>query len=62
MIYPKVLEELIENFKILPGIGDKSAERMALSILNKEESEIQGFASSLIIAKINCTLVQYVDL
>ena len=39
MIYPKVLEELIENFKILPGIGDKSAERMALSILNKEESE-----------------------
>ena len=47
MIYPKVLEELIENFKILPGIGDKSAERMALSILNKEESEIQGFASSL---------------
>ena len=51
MIYPKVLEELIENFKILPGIGDKSAERMALSILNKEESEIQGFASSLIIAK-----------
>lgn len=51
MIYPKVLEELIENFKILPGIGDKSAERMALSILNKEKSEIQGFASSLIIAK-----------
>ena len=49
MIYPKVLEELIENFKILPGIGDKSAERMALSILNKEESELQETSYYIII-------------
>ena len=37
MIYPKVLEELIESFKTLPGIGDKSAERMALTILKQSQ-------------------------
>lgn len=47
MIYPKVLEELIESFKTLPGIGDKSAERMALTILKQSQDEIDHFASSM---------------
>ena len=51
MIYPKVLEELIESFKTLPGIGDKSAERMALTILKQSQDEIDHFASSMQNAK-----------
>lgn len=51
MIYPKVLEELIESFKTLPGIGDKSAERMALTILKQSQDEIDHFSLSMQNAK-----------
>lgn len=51
MIYPKVLEELIESFKTLPGIGDKSAERLALTILKQSQDEIDHFALSMQNAK-----------
>ena len=51
MIYPKVLEELIESFKTLPGIGDKSAERMELTILKQSQDEIDHFALSMQNAK-----------
>lgn len=51
MVYPKVLEELIESFKTLPGIGDKSAERMALTILKQSQDEIDHFALSMQNAK-----------
>lgn len=51
MIYPKLLEELIEYFKKLPGIGEKSAERLALSILDSSEEEIELFATSMKKAK-----------
>lgn len=51
MIYPKVLEELIKSFKTLPGIGDKSAERMALTILKQSQDEIDHFALSMQNAK-----------
>ncbi len=46
MIYPKALEELIEYFQKLPSIGEKSAERLALAVLNfsNEDSENFGFA------------------
>ncbi|MGI6210459.1 MAG: recombination mediator RecR [Bacilli bacterium] len=40
MKYPKALEELIASFKKLPGIGPKTAERLALHVLlgaNKED-------------------------
>ena len=40
MIYPKELEELIEYFKKLPGIGEKSAERLAISLLDFSEDDI----------------------
>ena len=47
MIYPKVLEELIEYFKKLPGIGEKSAERLALSIIDTDEETIKSFSAAL---------------
>lgn len=47
-MYPKSLEELIENFKMLPGVGTKTAERYALLMLEKSNEEIRQFAQSLL--------------
>ena len=46
-LYPKCLSKSIEYFKKLPGIGEKSAERLALHILELTEDEVVEFAESL---------------
>ena len=51
MIYPKKLESIIEYYKKLPGIGEKSAERMALSTLDLTTEQIEDFSQSLVDAK-----------
>ena len=47
MKYPTTIQNLIECFNHLPGIGEKTAERLALSTLNFDEETIQIFAKSL---------------
>ncbi|MBO4245681.1 MAG: recombination protein RecR [Bacilli bacterium] len=47
-MYPKILEDTINYFKKLPGIGDKSAERMALALLNYDSQELADFGNSVI--------------
>lgn len=47
MKYPKTLQNLIECFKRLPGIGEKTAERLALSVLEIDEDTINLFSNSL---------------
>ena len=59
MKYPQTLNELIECFKKLPGIGEKTAERYALSALELDEDIIKLFSESLKNLKINikrCTI------
>ena len=51
--YPKSLKDLIECFKKLPSIGEKSAERMAFSVMNMDIDQINLFAQSLINVKTN---------
>ena len=51
MNYPKTILNLIECFKKFPGIGEKTAERMALSTLDIEEDTLNLFAKSLKDAK-----------
>lgn len=46
-MYPESLRELIECLRYLPGVGEKSAERYAFSILDMDEEKIHSFASSL---------------
>ena len=46
-MYPKTIINLIECFKKFPGVGEKSAERMALSCLNMDEDTIKLFITSL---------------
>lgn len=51
MNYPKTIKNLIECYKKLPGIGEKTAERLALATLNIDEEIIDLFAQSLIDSK-----------
>ena len=50
-MYPKSLENLIESFKTLPGIGAKTAERLAFALLELDEEQINVFSDSMIEAK-----------
>lgn len=51
-MYSAVIEELIEKFERLPGIGHKSAERIAFYILERmSEGEAELMAGSIVKAK-----------
>ena len=45
------LQKLINAFTYLPGVGRKTAERYAYSILNLSEDETNFFAESIVEAK-----------
>ena len=47
MNYPPTIRHLIECFKKLPGIGEKTAERLALSILSLDDEVNDLFAESI---------------
>lgn len=47
MNYPESIENLIENFKKLPGVGEKSAERYAFAAIEFDIDEIENFAQAL---------------
>jgi recombination protein RecR len=47
MKLPKALEKVIENFERLPGIGPKSAQRLAFYLLHVPQSDIEQFADNL---------------
>ncbi len=46
-IYPELLETLIEYFKKLPGIGERTAERYALALINLNKEDLKDFASAI---------------
>jgi len=50
-IYPPSLERLIEQFSRLPGIGQKSATRMALYVLRSDKEVAEKMARSLLEVK-----------
>ena len=58
MNYPKDLEKLISYFQKLPGIGEKSAERLAIATLEFSAEEAKEFSDSIISAKKNLTRCQ----
>ena len=47
MNYPDSLNELIESFKKLPGIGEKTAERLAFSVMTMDNDTVILFSNSL---------------
>lgn len=51
MAYPRSLNNLINSFKNLPGVGEKTAERMALAMLEFDKVKLDNFATSIIDVK-----------
>lgn len=59
MHYPEPIAKLIDSFARLPGIGPKTAGRLAFYILRMKEEEVLEFAKALVNAKRNlhyCTI------
>ena len=44
---PESLTKLINSFKLLPGIGEKTAERLAFAVLGLDEDQVKFFSKSL---------------
>lgn len=49
--FPPALEKMVEQFARLPGIGYKTAQRLAFFVLSLPENEVEQFASSILNAK-----------
>ena len=49
--FPAALENLVEQFAKLPGVGRKSAQRLAFFILDQPEETARDFAAALLEAK-----------
>jgi hypothetical protein len=55
--YPKVVDRLIERFAELPGIGRRSAERLAFHVLKGSKDDAMALAKAISDAKVavrNC--------
>lgn len=60
-LFPPSLEALIDKLASLPGVGTKSAQRLAFHILSLPEGEAEAFASSILDARRSikcCTVCQ----
>ncbi|CAM2923310.1 MULTISPECIES: recombination mediator RecR [Dellaglioa] len=51
MQYPEPIAKLIESYMKLPGIGGKTATRLAFFTIDMDEDDVTDFAKSLISAK-----------
>ena len=58
-MYPKSIKNLIESFKYFPGIGEKTAERLAFSVLQMEKEQVKSLSENIVLAANNlkrCTI------
>ena len=49
--FPPALEKLVEQFARLPGIGHKTAQRLAFFVLALPEADVETFAHAILEAK-----------
>jgi len=54
--YAASLTKLIEQFARLPGIGPKTAQRLAFHVLNLPQSQVEDFARALVDVKNSITV------
>jgi recombination protein RecR len=55
LFYPEPIAKLIESFSRLPGIGPKTAARLAFFVLRMKEEDVIDFAKALVNVKRNLT-------
>ncbi|MBG9455443.1 recombinase RecR [Lysinibacillus sphaericus] len=53
MYYPEPISKLIDSFMKLPGIGPKTAARLAFFVLTMKEDDVLSFSKALVDAKRN---------
>lgn len=53
MYYPEPISKLIDSFMKLPGIGPKTAARLAFFVLTMKDDDVLSFSKALIDAKRN---------
>lgn len=53
MFYPESISKLIDAFSRLPGVGPKTAGRLAFHVLRMKEEEVLDFAKALVNVKRN---------
>ena len=46
--FPPALDDLVEQFVKRPGVGRKSAQRLALYVLGRPEEEAKAFADAIL--------------
>lgn len=51
MHYPEPISKLIDSFMKLPGIGPKTAQRLAFHVLDMKEEDVVQFAKALVDVK-----------
>lgn len=51
MHYPAPISKLIDSFMKLPGIGPKTASRLAFHVLDMKEDDVMNFAKALVDVK-----------
>ena len=56
MFHAPVMQTLMEQFGKLPGIGPKTAQRLAFFVLSLPEEQVRAFSAALIDAKTTMTL------
>ena len=49
--FPPALENLVEQFAKLPGVGRKSAQRLAFFVLDQPDDQARAFADAILAAK-----------
>lgn len=59
-ILPESLNNLIEQFQKLPTIGRKSAERLAMSIVDEDTKSVEDFSKALMEVKKEFTTAIFV--
>ena len=51
--YSSQITKLIEELSKLPGVGSKSAQRLAFHIINMPQEQVEGLAGAIVQAKAN---------
>lgn len=59
-MYPKCIRNVIDCFKNLPGIGEKTAERLAFSLIGFSKENLTSFSAAITVLGIKLLLVKFV--
>ena len=54
-MFPDCVKNLIDNLKTLPGVGNKSAERLAFSMIDFDKNKLTNFSNAILGVRDNIT-------